>query len=110
MKRQLLLFIGILLAFGVAELSGQQKRGFVTVQVTGKGETLELAREDAKRNALARVVGEAIKARTDITENGDDAQVFSQYIAASAGFIAKFDETATANETGIFSVTANVTV
>ena len=126
MKPHLLLIVGILLAFGTMETSGQnqrrpaaqqrkpaaqqQARGFVTVQVTGKGETLELAREDAKKNALARVVGEAIKARTDVTENGDDAQVISQYISASAGFIAKFDETGTADDDGIFTVTANVTV
>ena len=117
MKPHLLLIIGILLAFGRMGAMGQnqhrpaqQARGFVTVQVTGKGESLELAQEDAKRNALARVVGQAIKARTDITEDGNDAKVISQFIAASAGFIAKYDETATSNENGIFTVTANVTV
>ena len=67
MKSHLLLIIGSLLVLGTMGALGQnqrrpaqQARGFVTVQVTGKGESLELAQEDAKRNALARVLGQAI--------------------------------------------------
>lgn len=88
----------------------QQHSGFQAVAVIGKGETLEAAREDAKRNALVTVVGEAIKARTDIREDGDNATVVSQFLAASAGFISKFAETSTGQEDGIFVVKANVTV
>ena len=97
-------------ATGKSMQTQQGMRGFQTVTVTGKGESLEGAREDAKRNALAQVVGEAIKAKTEIKENGDEASVISKFLSASAGFIAKFEETSTSNEGGIFAVTANVTV
>ena len=90
--------------------SSGQRRGFQTVKVTGKGETLEKAREDAKTLALAQVVGEAVRARTEVKEENDKASVLSQILTASAGFIAKFEELSTANNDGIFSVTANVTV
>ena len=87
-----------------------QQRGFLTVKVTGKGETLEQAREDAKKVALAQVVGEAVQVRTEVKEENEKATVLSQILSASAGFIAKFDEIDAANNNGIFTVTANVTV
>ena len=88
----------------------QGRRGLQTVTVTGRGESLEQAREDAKRNALEQVLGETIKGRSDMTENGDKAGALPQFISADGGFIAKFDETGTSNEDGMYAVTANVTV
>ena len=83
---------------------------FITVTVTGSGETLEQAQQNAKKNALTEVVGRAIKEKTNLLEDGDNVEIKSEYIAASAGLISRYQELSQKKENGIFVVKAEVTV
>ena len=83
---------------------------FVTVTVEGSGETLALAQKNAKDNAIAKVVGPALKGKTQILESGDTAKVTSEYVSAAAGFVSDYQELSRKKEGNIFIVTAKVTV
>ena len=83
---------------------------FITVTVTGSGETLEQAQQNAKKNALTEVVGRVIKDKTTLLENGGEVDIKSEYIAASAGLISRYQELSQKKENGIFIVKAEVTV
>ena len=83
---------------------------FVTVTVEGSGETLALAQKNAKDNAIAKVVGQALKGKTQILESGDTAKVTSEYVSAAAGFISDYQELSRKKEGNIFVVSAKVTV
>ena len=79
---------------------------FITVTVTGSGETLEQARQNAKKNALTGVVGRV----TTLWKNGDTVETKSEYIVDSAGLIIQYKELSQKEENGIFTVKAEVTV
>ena len=79
---------------------------FITVTVTGSGETLEQARQDAKKNALTGVVGRV----TTLWKNGDTVEIKSEYIVDSAVLISQYKELSQKEENGIFTVKAEVTV
>ena len=83
---------------------------FVTVTVEGSGETLALAQKNAKDNAIAKVVGQALKGKTQILESGDTAKVTSEFVSAAAGFVSDYQELSRKKEGNIFVVSAKVTV
>ena len=84
---------------------------FITVKVTGSGETLALAHKNAKDNAITEVVGMALRSENVVLENSDRVQIISKIHAASAGYIGAYKElNCRKTKDGIFKVTASVTV
>ena len=84
---------------------------FITVKVTGSGETLALAHKNAKDNAITEVVGMALRSENVVLENSDRVQIISKIHAASAGYIGAYkDLNCRKTKDGIFKVTASVTV
>ena len=84
---------------------------FITVKVSGSGETLVLAQKNAKDNALTEVVGMALRSDNIVLENKDRVEIISKIHAASAGYIGAYKElSCSKTKDGIFKVTALVTI
>ena len=88
----------------------QIERGFQTVEVTGTGETLEKAQNNAKMNALTTVAGMALKSKVKVLDDGMQTKLSEEHIAASAGLIGSYENLETKRKNGLFTVKAKVTV
>jgi hypothetical protein len=91
--------------------SGEATR---TVEVTGSGDTPELARQDATRLAVQQVAGVYIDARRRVETNMSDKKlseiIDEKILSYTNAYVTKFDVISTEKKGGIYAVSAKVTV